>query len=201
MKPPVERELRARVESAVNKAVAATGVEGFRKDRVVRRFLDQGASRATIYRGVDQHIASGIPSQKAARAVRAAARARGPDGRAQVVAELEARMPVGAGLDHVAGGRTVNVIERLQRVLENLDAVVLHAKAPDGSVRNAKLLVLASDKTRAALETCVIIFKEMRSVDRLDAMHRLIIEEIAKNDAPTAERILRRIDVVASRWS
>jgi hypothetical protein len=201
MKPPVERELRARVESAVNKAVAATGVEGFRKDRVVRRFLDQGASRATIYRWVDQHIASGIPSQKAARAVRAAARARGPDGRAQVVAELEARMPVGAGLDHVAGGRTVNVIERLQRVLENLDAVVLHAKAPDGSVRNAKLLVLASDKTRAALETCVIIFKELRSVYRLDAMHRLIIEEIAKNDAPTAERILRRIDVVASRWS
>jgi hypothetical protein len=36
---------------------------------------------------------------------------------------------------------------------------------------------------------------------RVEEFHSAIIAEVAANDAPTAERIMRRLEAIASRWA
>jgi hypothetical protein len=50
--------LRAELEAAVLVEIEHTGPQGFSKDPIVRRFLDRGASKPTIYRWIDATLAA-----------------------------------------------------------------------------------------------------------------------------------------------
>jgi hypothetical protein len=202
MKTKTDQELKAKFEAAIAKAVAAGGVKGVSKRDLVRRFSNKGTSDATLYRWIEASLASGKPEQAAVRSVKAAARGRrGADPAASVVAAVSETLPAMVRLEDVSGTPTVKIIEELGTVVSDLKSLVKHAKGADGSVRNARLLLSASDRVRACLETAVKIQQAMRNVDEVDRLHAAMIAEIAKCDPVLAERVIRAMRAVSSRWS
>lgn len=110
-------------------------------------------------------------------------------------------MPVVARLEDITGTPTIKVIERLNQAIDAMDQLMAHARSEDGKVRNAKLLLGAADKLRSCLDTAVRIQQAMRSVDEVDRLHAAMIAEIAKCDPVLAERVIRAMRAVSSRWS
>jgi hypothetical protein len=151
MRTKTDQGLKAKVEAEVTSIIASSVERGWKSD-LVNRFSKQGAGASTLYRWIDAFIASGKPGQAAVRAVKAAAKARAartPDPIAEIVDEARALLPAVVRLEEVTGAPTVRIIEELATVVADLKALVKHAKGPDGSVRNARLLLSASDRVRA----------------------------------------------------
>jgi hypothetical protein len=94
----------------------------------------------------------------------------------------------------------VHLIKELEIVVADLKAVVAHAKTPDGKPRNARLLLMASDRVRASMETALKIHQAMRDIDQVDGLLSAIIEEIGRESPEVKERILRRIAALAPRY-
>jgi predicted S18 family serine protease len=204
MKTNADSSLRREVEAAVAKSVKNIGIERFRKEPIVQKFSGRGASVSSLYRWIDASIASGKPGQAAVRAVKRAAKARAartPDPVAEIVEEVRECLPAVVRLEEVTGAPTVKIIEELATVVADLKALVKHAKGPDGSVRNAKLLLSASDRIRACMETALKIQAAMRSVDEVDRLQAAMIAEIAKCDRDLAERVIRAMRAVSSTWA
>jgi hypothetical protein len=130
----------------------------------------------------------------------AARAARTPDPVAEMVTEAGKHLPSVVRLEDVLGIPVIEVIERLNQVVANLDLLIDHAKTDDGKVRNAQFLLNATDRLRACLETTLKIHKAMRDLDRVDSLHNAILEEITKEAPEAAERILRRIGTIAGQW-
>jgi hypothetical protein len=203
MKTNADPSLRREVEAAVAKAVKTIGIGGFRKESVVQKFLGRGASASSLYRWIDATIASGKPGQAAVKAVKRAAKvraARTPDPVGEIVAEVREHLPAVVRVEEIAGTPTVRIIEELAIVVADLKALVRHAKGSDGSVRNARLLLQASDRVRACMETAMKIQAAMHDVDQVDRLHDAIIAEIAKCDRELAERVIRALRAISSKW-
>jgi hypothetical protein len=210
MKTETDQNLKANLEAAVTSEIAASGGQKLSKGALVERFLGQGVSRATLFRWIDASIATGKPGQAAVRAVKKAAakriehpprrhRARRPT--AEMVEDMAEHLPAVVRLEDVAGTPTVKIIEELGLIVADLKAVVAYAKDPSGKVRNAKLLIVASDRVRAWLDTAVKIQQAMRGVDEVDRLQAAMIAEIAKCDRDLAERVVRAMRAVSSTWS
>lgn len=209
MKTETDQNLKAKLEAAVTRAIAVSGADKFSKGALVERFLNKGVSRATLFRWIDASIASGRPGQAAVRAVKKAAakriehpprrhRARRPT--EEMVEEMTEHLPAVVRLEEVSGTPTVKVIEELGLVVVDLKAIVAYAKDPAGRVRNAKLLMGASDRIRACLETTIKIHAAMRDIDQVDRLHAAMIAEIAKESPEVAERVVRAMRAVAANW-
>jgi hypothetical protein len=78
--------------------------------------------------------------------------------------------------------------------------LVAYAKTPDGKPRNARLLLMASDRIRACLETAMRIYQAMRDMDEVDRLHGAILEEIGREAPAVKERILRRLAAMATGY-
>jgi hypothetical protein len=204
MKVKTNHTLKAEVEAAVMAEVLRVGATGFAKDSVVRQFLDRGTSRSTLYAWVDKALASGRPGQVLARAVKDAVEeraARTPEPVAEVVTEIAAHLPVTVRPGQVIGMPTINLVDKLGAVIANLEALIAHAKDEmTGKIRNAKLLLTASDRLRASLETAIRLYQAIRDIDQIDNLHRAILDEIGHESPELAERVLKRIVAVSSRW-
>jgi hypothetical protein len=188
---------RVEVEAAVKAEMLRAGPGGFRKAAVLKPFIARGLPQSTGYRWIDALLATGAPAQAVARAVRDAAKARSTG---ELAAELAGHLPVATRVEHVIGTSTVRVIEELGAVVADLKSIVAHAKAPDGKPRNARLLMMASDRIRACLETAMKIHQAMRSDEQVDKMHSAMVAEVAKESPEVAERILRRMRDIAAAW-
>jgi predicted S18 family serine protease len=203
MKTQADSSLRGEVEAEVARSVKTIGIDRFRKEPVVQKFLGRGAAASTLYRWIDASIASGKPGQAAVRAVKKAAAvraARTPDPVAEVVEEIRECLPATVRLEEVTGTPTIKIIDELGTVVADLKALVKHAKGSDGSVRNARLLLSASDRVRACMETALKIQAAMREVAQVDRLHDAILEEIGRESPETAERIYRRLAAMASQY-
>jgi hypothetical protein len=203
MKTNADSSLRREVEAAVAKAVKTIGIDRFRKEPIVQRFIGRGAAVSSLYRWIDASIASGKPGQAAVRAVKKAVKARAartPDPVSEIVEEVREHLPAAVRLEEVSGTPTVKIIEELGTVVADLKSLVKHAKGADGSVRNARLLLSASDRVRACMETALKIQAAMRDIDQVDRLHDAILDEIRRESPETAERILRRLAAMASQY-
>jgi hypothetical protein len=90
--------LRDELETVVMEGVERIGPHGFRKDVIVKRFLDRGASnnKPTLYRWIDATLASGKPGRRVAEMVKeavAARAARTPEPAADAAAEVVEQLP------------------------------------------------------------------------------------------------------------
>jgi hypothetical protein len=195
--------LHAELEAAILTEVEALGVKRFSKASVVRPFLDR-CSQATLYRWTNEILAAGKPGQHAIRRAREAADARALVSLDPVTEVLEAvkdRLPAVIRIEDVgAGGTTRGVIARLEHVMSDVEMLVKHAKTADGAVRNARLLLVALTELRRCLETSVRIYQAMKEVDHVDQLHAAILGEIRKESPEVAERILRRMEDIATQW-
>lgn len=109
--------LRAEVEDAVIAEVGRIGPSGFSKDAIVRRFVDRGAGRTTLYRWVDACLASGEPGQRLARQVKVAAerRAKRPAKPAEDAArEMAEALPAVITVGDTAGSSAIDVINQIR---------------------------------------------------------------------------------------
>ena len=113
---------------------------------------------------------------------------------------MKDQLPVVLRLDDISSTPTVKLIEELGTVVADLKALVAHAKTPDGKPRNARLLLMASDRIRACLETAMKIYQAMRDMDQVDRLHDAILEEVGHEAPAVRERILRRVAAMATGY-
>lgn len=208
MARPDTAALRLELETAVLDAVEHIGADGLVKATVVKPFFGRGVHQATLYRWFDAIMATGRPGQRAMRkiekaAIRRTARSAADPAAAaaEVVAEAKALMPLAPKIEHILGsGRTVNVLERLQSLVEALDGLIKYAKTDDGRVRNARLLGASIEGMRRLLETAMKFHAILRETAAVDALQNALISAVAECDPALAERVLRKMDQVAATW-
>ena len=195
--------LRARVEAAVLAEVARVGVPAFNRATVVRPFLVEGGKQATLYRWIDQILASGSPEQHLARVVEMAAAdrvAKEASPGAGVAAEVRSKLPATVKIEHIATAGVVPVIDRLNTCLAASEQLMAHARNDEGKVRNARLLLAASEHLRRCIDTAARITDTLMRADKIERYHSALIEEIAAESPSTAERILLRISRLTAAW-
>jgi hypothetical protein len=204
--------LRADVEQAVLAAAEKLGAEaGIDTAGIVRHFSGRGAADSTLFRWCREIIKSGKPGQHVAKQVKRAADRRVarsaayPEAAAaEVRAELAATLPAVVRVDDVlggaAGGKVVGVIDRLQRLMADLEMLIAHAKTEDGKVRNARLLGTSLEQMRRCLETGVRLHQAMRETDQVDRLQNAIIDAIAEESPELAARVYLKIDAIAANW-
>jgi hypothetical protein len=202
------KALKAELEAALLAAIESVGAKGIVKAAVVKPFLGRGVHQATLYRWFNAIMASGKPGQHVVRKVEKAAARRAARSAADpaaaaaaVVAEAKALMPIAPKIEHVIGaGKAVNVLDRLQGLVDDLDALIKHAKHDDGRVRNARLLGTSIEGMRRLLETAMKFHAVLRETAAVDALQNAILDTVAECDPALAERVLRKMDHVAAFW-
>ena len=198
------KALHAKVEAAVIEEVQRVGPE-IDKAAIYRRFAGRGTGRSALYQWIDRALASGKPGQAIARQVKAAAAvraARSPDPAADAAAEAAALLPVRVAVDEVASAPAggMRLLDRLAHVVADAELVVVHAKNTEGGVRNAKLLLQAGDALRRATETILRVTEAMHQVDQVEKFHSEIIDALRAESPQVAERIVRRLNLLATKW-
>jgi hypothetical protein len=198
------RALRLRVERALLAELERVGPEAMNRAAVLRRFEGGGADWATLFRWAAALFDSGRAGQHLAARVRAAARervARAPLAPAADAArEAVERLPVPVRPEDIAGGESaVAVIQRLQECIHAAMDVMGHARV-EGKVRNARLLLQATEVLRRCLETAARLHEAMRSVHDVDRFHAAVLAEVAKEAPECAERVVQRLTHLARAW-
>jgi hypothetical protein len=196
--------LRAELEAAVLASVERFGTEGWPRDSIIKKFTDRGVSRSTAYRWVGGVLASGRPGQHMAAVVRAAVSARAAreaDPARAAAVEAGAKLPRVVTVDDIAATGVLNVVQQLNSCVAVAHELIAHARTIDGGVRNAKLLLSASEHLRRNLETAARITELMLRSDRIEKFHIAIIEELSRESPALAERAAMRLANLANRWA
>jgi hypothetical protein len=200
---PDAAKVRAELEAAVLAEAARSGIEKFNRTKVLEAFKGR-AGRSTLFRWVDAVLAGGKVIDHVTGTVKAAAAKRAKreaDPAAAAAIEAVSKLPALIKVDDVAGTGAISVIDHLNKCIAVADQVIRYAQNVDGSVRNSKLLLGASEHMRRNLETAAKITQLMMSAERLERFNQAVIEEIAKDSAETAERIAMRLAKLTSQWA
>ncbi len=111
-------------------------------------------------------------------------------------------MPVVPNIDETAAAiMPIPVMEKIRAVLAAAEDVMRKARGEGGIVRNAKLLLTAAENLRRGLDTAVKLQEMIMDGMEVDRFHAVCMEEIARCDPATAQRIVRRLQDVNSAWS
>lgn len=194
--------LREKVEAAVIAEVARVGPE-INKAALYNQFKDQGASRATVYRWIDQPLKSGKAGMRLTADIRKAAAARAaavPDPALDAAREASQVIPVPAMSDIAGYGGAVAFVDKLRIIVANAEKVIAHATKDDGTPRNAKLLMMANDNLRRAMETGLKLHQAMREISAVDRFLAAIIDALRQESPELAERIVHRLNQLAAEW-
>ena len=191
--------LREEVEAAVLEEFERVGLDRFRPAVLVRRFMERGAGRSTLFRWIDELIDSGRAGQHLAQMVRAAAAeraARVPDPAVSVTAVVRP--------EEVAGGDgTIAVIQKLQACIRVAESVMQHSQDAEGKPRNVKALLTASEHLRRNLETAVKLQDALRNLQQVERFHAQVlevVEAVARQHPEAAEAIVARLSALATEW-
>jgi hypothetical protein len=127
----------------------------------------------------------------------AASIASAPEPAKEMAATIKAKLPRRVTVDHVAGG--IRAVHKLSEVMKAADQVAAHAKTPDGSgIRNPWLLLAASNLIRKGIETALRLKKATDEIDQVERFHAAIMGEVARESPECAQRILHRLDALAT---
>ncbi len=195
--PAPDAPTRDEVEAAITEAMNRLGPEGLDKLSIAKRFMARGLSKATAYRWIKEILATGRPGVAIEAKVVEAARARAertPEPARDADEEIVALIPPVATIGDLTGDPgTVGVVQRIWKILADMELLVAHAKHDDGKVKNSKLLLAASREMRQGLETAMKLREGMRQERDLDDMMQAIVAKVAKESPGCAERILKRM--------
>ena len=193
--------LRREVELAVLEAVKAAGPAGkINRAAIVRLFTDRGISRsqcfAWIAASLEDHDA-GAPRLADASV---ASPPPAPPTDAAAEAEAVAGTVVPADVVPGAAGRSLPILEHLQRTIEDVLRVRSVAYHADGRVRNSRMVLKAAEEMRKSLETVVKLQAAMNDAAALERFHGAILDVIRQESPDLAQRVMRRLDDLAMRW-
>jgi hypothetical protein len=96
--------------------------------------------------------------------------------------------------ERAASGKVVGVIERLQRLMADLEMLIRPAKTEDGKVRNAKLLGTSFNQMRRCLEIGVKLHQAMPAADEVDRLQNVVLDEIWKCDEERHVSVVLRLN-------
>jgi transposase-like protein len=192
----VDRDvLRGRVESAAAAAFARDG-DAMSSVALVKQFSGMGASQATLYRWVRAAIQRGLGSAHVstpplAMAVSDAA----PVGVAVPArwAKPPAQVPVGNPMPPV--------LEQLEQCITAAQRVMAYASNADGTVRNSKLLLNASENLRRAVETSVKLHDAVMDVLAVERFHQAVFDVLRDQSPALAEAVVVRLRDLNAEWS
>jgi hypothetical protein len=199
--------LRAEVEQAVTEEMERSGPSGFLKDDIVRRFTGRGAGRSTLYRWVTAILESGRPGQQLARQVKAAATARverTPEAVAMAEAAASAaidKLPMVVTVDDIAGGGgTIPVIEQLNECIAAARQVMAHSRTDSGLVRNARMLLAASEHLRRSLDTSARLHEQMMAVMQVERFHEAVFNVLRRQSPDLVKQVLGELRRLNADW-
>jgi hypothetical protein len=113
--------------------------------------------------------------------------------------EASAGVWPGSGAGRQRNGH-MTVREWLENCIVTAEQVMEFARTQDGGVRNAKLLLTASEHLRRSIATACEQHEAMMNTMQIERFHEAMIDEIGKVDRPTAERIINRLQAIQSDW-
>ena len=116
-----------------------------------------------------------------------------PEGLPIAVADVAARLPPIPRLEDVRTMGVLPTIELLADCIRHTQDLITHARAKDGAVRNARLLMQASEHLRRAVETAARLNETVAIQRDMERFHETCLEEIGKESPPVQERILNRL--------
>ena len=198
-----DSDLRARLEAACIDELARVGPDDLDRGALVRRFEDQGVSARTRYRWLADFLDSGRAGQALVRRVEDAAAARAArtsDPAAEVAREVGELLPKSASPDKMIGSGPIPIMDHLHTVIHAAHEVMAHARTQDGKVRNAKLLLTASDKLRQCLDTATRITTAMNEFSQVQKFHAAVLDELRAESPALAERVLARFNRISTEW-
>ncbi len=193
--------LRREVELAVLEAVKAAAGGKVNRAAIWRQFDGRGVSRSTCF----AWIAAALEDRDAGAPSLADATVAPPPPALPTDAAAEAEAVAGAVVpaDVVpdgAAGRSLPILQHLQRTIEDVLRVRSVAYHADGRVRNSRMVLKAAEEMRKSLETVVKLQAAMNDAAALERFHNAILDVIRQEDPAIAQRVMRRLDELAMRW-
>lgn len=197
--------LRAEVSAAVLAEVERIGPISFRAEVVVKAFLSRGSSKATLYRWIDHVLQSGQVNAHLTAKVKEASQARAKVTKAPAraaAAEIVTKLPAIARIDDIAGqGGTIAVITQLNECMDMARQIMKQARNDDGTIRQTKLALMASEHMRRCLDTGVKMAEAMRAISKIDDFHLAVVDAIAEESPELAERLQMRLHHLTTSWN
>jgi len=195
--------LRAEVKGVVLAEVERRGAHGFQRVAIVRQFADR-APRTTLFRWIGECIATGEPAKRAMAKIRET-KAVKPAPEPIPNEDIEAALPhAEAALEAVTGApkgsATIAIIDKLEGCLRAAEQVMTFARTKEGDVRNAKLLLAATEAQRRGLETALRISTELRELQATDQFHAAVIAEFKKLAPDVGARLALRLQELTTIW-
>lgn len=199
--------------------------EALNRPAIVSRFRGL-VSQASLYRWIDalravpddaeaQPINRAKPrpaDRNAARppltvpAIRRAAQGRPADAQ-RVAYDIKSRaadhLPTVPTVDEIAfavSSVPLAVMEKIGACVQAAEAVMKNCRLATGEVRNAKLLLVATEALRRSLDTAVKLQEAVTDGLQVERFHAVILDEIGKIDPATAQRIVQRLQEVGAAW-
>jgi hypothetical protein len=197
--------LRREVERALLAELDRVGPEALNRARVLRRFEGRGACRASLFRWAQDLFASSRAAAHIERMVGRAAEEWALGGEDPAAANagqaaVAAALPGPVSPDDAVGRGTIDAIGHVRRCIRAAEDVAAHARGPDGRVRNPRLLLQATDSLRRSLETATRLQQALRDLQSVQAFHRGVLDEVAKESPEVAQRIIRRLDRLCAEY-
>ncbi|MBV8576302.1 MAG: hypothetical protein JOZ58_14870 [Acetobacteraceae bacterium] len=207
-------ELRRELEADVIDAVGRLGEGGVRRAEIVEKYAARGVPKSTAYRWIGSCIESGRPAAHLARVVRNDLERRRADaahtGEASVtdrdVAEslardAEAVLPRSLLFAEGTGVSVSQVILKLHECIAMAEQVARYSRNADGSVRNAKLLLAASENMRRNVDSIARLIDAARDVAQVEKFHQAVFDVIRSASPELAGRLLAELRGINDRFS
>jgi hypothetical protein len=196
--------MRSKFEAEVLAEVARVGVDAFRPDALVKRYVTKGGGKATLYRWAKAVLTSGRAEAHVERIAAQVMAARAEvDPEPAVGAAVDATKAVIAG-EHVVrgtgGAGAMALLEKLHDCIKTAEDVLAHAKTPEGKVRNSKLMLQAGENLRRCIETGARVAEMLVNAAEVERYHAVIFDCLKDESPALAERIVLRLQRVNSQY-
>jgi hypothetical protein len=196
-----DRGLRQEVEAAAFAELQNLGPKGVPRAAIVKRFQGRGVSRATLFRWVEAVIASGKVGAWLVERVRKSAKAgKAVEKGSSTAVAVRDVLPEPVTVEDLEPTGAIPIMQLMRECQAAAKKVMAYAETKDGAVRNAKLLLMASEHMRRTGETMARIQESVTDVQRLRALNAMIVDEISKESPACAQRIVRRLQSVLEVW-
>jgi hypothetical protein len=154
----------------------------------------------TFYRWVRVIDASGLPSdramKKARRTIRQREKAAGSKTAVQgaLVEAVAEELPAVPDERNFSSMSVPKLLDRLEACISLAEELKEHARSATGGVRNAKLLLQASEHARRTADTISKLYAMLWDVQRTEALHQTIFKRLRERDPELVLLILQDLE-------
>lgn len=207
----IDPERRKKVKAKIFAVLERQGYKatGFTWAEMMEKYPD--IPKPTFYRWVKTLHERGAPAQNAIRQARKR-RSRSAERKARQQSEYRARRDKDKNLEAVAENLPVipdiqdpetarnysitDLLDRLGGCVTRAELLEQHALGDDGKVRNAKLLLQASEHMRKTADTIAKLHAMLWDVQRTEMLHRAIFRHLSRRDPTLVRDILADLRAV-----